>query len=112
MARLSGRLECHRFFSSRSSISESTPMTIIAPRAACGTRVNSPVNHRATTPIASPASRPVMGVRAPASKLTVVREKLPVTAKLPDRPLVTLASPRPSNSRLALMRSRRFAAKA
>ena len=73
---------------------------------------NNPVAKTSNNAIRTAANMPESGERAPASALTAVREKPPVTGKAPESALAILAAPSPRSSALVLMRCRFLLAKA
>ena len=66
---------------------------MVALKTASGNSRNALVKYMLTTIINNDDRTPAIGVFAPASALTTVRDKLPVTGNAEDKPAPILASP-------------------
>src|SRR5690554_1614134 len=84
---------------------------MVAANTACGKLWNKGVKNKAVMAIPTAVNTPAIGVLAPASKLTIEREKPPVTGKPPLTAEAILAAPKPTNSWSGSIRSRRLAAR-
>ena len=71
---------------------------IVAAKMTKGKSLKKPVKYKVTNIINSDEITPAKGVFAPASALTTVRDKLPVTGKAVVKPALILARPNAMSS--------------
>ena len=89
---------------------ERTATKMVAPSVALGRKYNSGVRKSATRAMPTAVKTPAAGVSAPASKLTMDREKPPATGNPPDIEAPILAAPKANNSWLGSICCRFLAA--